>query len=197
MTSSVVLPISQPRQPGRQKPTRGRFWASDELELCADIDAAADALGDRAAARMERMRSLRRLALVLRAAGEVISNMDALDHQPLVLDEHDTLGIGGQLALAGVDPARLQRATKGAGESTGRCGDNVVKRGGVIRVLAGSGAVVLAHLVVGSEHDGLRFQGQVRSANWTSLANDPYPRDVFRVVHGDQNTWTSTRAFAA
>jgi hypothetical protein len=27
----------------------------------------------------------------------------------------------------------------------------------VIRVLAGSGAVVLAHLVVGSEHDGLGF----------------------------------------
>ncbi len=115
MTSSVVLPISPPRQPARPKPTPGRCGPSDELELRGDVDAAADALGDRAAARMERMRSLRRLALVLRAAGEVIANVDALDHEHLVLDDHDTLGVGGQLSLAGVDPARLQRASKGAG----------------------------------------------------------------------------------
>src|SRR6266849_1815719 len=68
MTSSVVLHISPPRQPARPKPTPGRCGPSDELELCGDVDAAADALGNRAAARVERMRSLRRLALVLRAA---------------------------------------------------------------------------------------------------------------------------------
>src|SRR5260370_2281310 len=175
MTSSVVLPIPQPRQPARPKPTPGRFWASDDLELCADIDAAANALGDRAAAGMERMRSLRRLALVLRAAGEVIANMDALDHQHLVLHDHDTLGIGGQLSLARVDPARLQRASKGARESTGRSGDHVVERGGVIGVLAGSGAVMLAHLVVGSEHDGLGLPGQTCPAPRPAPAHTPAP----------------------
>jgi hypothetical protein len=143
------------------------------------------------------MRSLRRLALVLRAAGEVIANVNALDHQHLVLDDHDTLGIRGQLSLAGVDPARLQRASKGARESTGRRGDHVVERRGVIGVLAGRGAVMLAHLVVGSEHDGLGFLRQVRSAEGTSLANDPDPRDVFGVVHDDQNTGRPPRALAA
>src|SRR5260370_15217652 len=115
MPSAVSPPPPPPRQPARPKPTPGRCGPSDELELRGDVDAAADALGDRAAARMERMRSLRRLALVLRAAGEVVANVDALDHEHLVLDDHDTLGVGGQLSLAGVDPARLQRASKGAG----------------------------------------------------------------------------------
>src|SRR6266851_6868156 len=98
MTSSVVLPISPPRLPARPKPTPGRCGPSDELELRGDVDAGADALGNGTAARMERMRSLRRLALVLRAAGEVIANVDALEHQQLVLDDDDTLGIGGQLS---------------------------------------------------------------------------------------------------
>src|SRR5216684_1544289 len=178
MTSSVVLPISPPRQPARPKPTPGRCGPSDELQLRGDVDAAADALGDRAAARVERMRSLRRLALVLGAAGEVIANVDALDHQHLVLDDHDTLGIGGQLSLAGVDPARLQRASKGTGESTGRRGDDVVERGRVVGVLAGSGAVMLAHLVVGPEYDGLGFHGQISPADWSALADNPHFRDV-------------------
>src|SRR5258708_510022 len=70
-----VPPISPLRQPARPKPTPGRWGPSDELELRGDFDAAADALGNRAAARLERMRSLPRLALVHRAAGEVIANV--------------------------------------------------------------------------------------------------------------------------
>src|SRR5260370_32988247 len=122
MPSAVSPPPPPPRQPARPKPTPGRCGPSDELELRGDVDAAADALGDRAAARMERMRSLRRLALVLRAAGEVIANVDALDHQHLVPDDHDTLGIGGPLSLARVAPPRLQRCPNGAPEATGRRG---------------------------------------------------------------------------
>src|SRR5260370_33003454 len=118
MPPSVALPSSQRRQPAGPKPTPGRCGPSDELELRGDFDAAADALGNRAAARVERMRSLRRLAFVLRAAGEVIANVDALDHEHLVLDDHDTLGIRGRLSLAGADPPPPHPPPKGPGEAT-------------------------------------------------------------------------------
>src|ERR1700694_1026356 len=116
---------------------------SDEFQLCADGDASADALGDRTAAGMERMRALGRLALVDRAPGEVIPNVDALDHEHLLLQHDDAFCIGAQPTLAGVYPARLQRGTQGPSESTGGRSHDVVERGGMVGILPRGGAVVL------------------------------------------------------
>jgi hypothetical protein len=131
---------------------------SDEFELCADGDAPADALGDRAATGMEGMRALGHLALVIGAPGEVIAHVDALDHEHLLLQHDDAFGIRAEPTLAGVDPARLQRATQGPGESTGGRGHHVVESGGMVRILPRSGAVMLANLIVRAEHDRPGFR---------------------------------------
>src|SRR5713226_1309139 len=159
---------------------------SDEFQLCRDVDAAADGLGDRAPAGVEGMRALGRLPLVLRAAGEAIPHVDALDHEHLVLQHDGAFGITGQPALARVDPARLQRATQGSSESTGGRGHHVVERGGMVGILPGGGAVVLADLIVSPEHDGFRLGRNVGAADRPALADDPHLRDVFRLIHADQ-----------
>ena len=104
---------------------------------------------------MEGVRPFSGLSLVLWTAEQAIAHQDALDDQDLVLDEDLTFGLRRQLAVASVDPARFQRASKCPCESTGRGGDHVVEGGGVIRVLTGGGAVVLSDLVVSPEDHGL------------------------------------------
>jgi len=94
-----------------------------------------------------------RFAFVLGAAGQRVGHPDPLDDQDLVFQVDLAFGFRCELSLACIDPARLQRATQGAGESTGGGGDDVIERRGVVGILAGRGAVVLAHLVMGAEED--------------------------------------------
>ena len=78
-----------------------------------------------------RVRPLRRLHLVGRERPQREDDMDPLE------DEHAFLGFDfavrdrGQLAAARADPARLQRAPKGAEQSTAGRGDDVIDRGRV------------------------------------------------------------------
>jgi hypothetical protein len=130
------------------------------------------------------MRALCCLALVVRHAAQRVVNLDPLDDQDLVLEVDLAFGLGGQLAAARVDPARLQRATEGAGESTRRRGDDVVESRGVLGVLAGSGAVVLTDGTMGAERDGLVFGRQVGLADRPALADDPDLAQVCRVRSG-------------
>jgi hypothetical protein len=114
---------------------------------------------------------------------------DLLDHKDFVLDVDFALGLGGQPALARVDPARLQRAPEGAGESTRRGGDHVIEGRRVFRVLARRGAVVLAHRAVGAERDGLLLRREVGLADGAALPDDPYLRDISRLewlIHSDE-----------
>jgi hypothetical protein len=108
--------------------------------------------------------------------------MDLLDYEHLVLEVHLAFGIRRKLSLACIDPARLQRATQGAGESTGGGGDDVVERGGVVGVLASRGAVVLANLIVGSEENRFRLNREECAAYGTPVADDPHARDVLGLL---------------
>jgi hypothetical protein len=120
------------------------------------------------------MRTLSRLALIVLTALENVADADPLDDQDLVLDEDITLRLRAQPSPARVDPARLQRATKGAGESA-RCGsDNVIEGGGVLGILPQCCSVVLAYLAMRSENDGFGFGRQVGHADRTLLADDPH-----------------------
>ena len=82
-------------------------------------------------------------------------DVDPLDDQDLLHEVDLALGLRRQPAPARVDPARFQRATQGAGESTCRGRHDVVERRRVIGVLTGCRAVVLAHRAVRAEGDGL------------------------------------------
>jgi hypothetical protein len=135
---------------------------------------------------MEGMRTLGRLALVIRTPGEVIPHVDALDHEHLVLQHDDTFGIGAQPTLACIDPTRLQRATQGSRQSTGSRGHHVVERGGVVWILPRRSPVMLADLVVRPEHDRLGLGWEIGAADRPALADDSDLRDVLRLHHADQ-----------
>jgi hypothetical protein len=138
------------------------------------------------------MRTLCSLTLLVRASGEVVAHVDGLDHQHLFLEHDHAIGVGGQPAFARIDPARLQRAAKGARQSTGGSRDDVVEGGRMVWVLARGRAVVLPHLVVGSKHDRFGLRRQEGLSNGPPLTNDPNPGDVLGLVHPDHSSPTFT-----
>ncbi len=76
---------------------------------------------------MNRVRALRRFSPV-RVKPQVIRHVDATDHQHVafLLDFAD--GVRAEPALAGRNPARLQRASERAGQSAGGGRNEVVQR---------------------------------------------------------------------
>jgi hypothetical protein len=123
---------------------------------------------------VEGVRSLGGLPLVLGAVAQRVCDPDSFDDKDLVLEVDLSLGLRGQSPLARIDPARLQRATKGAGESTGGRGHDVIERRGVFRVLTRRGAVVLAHGPMRAKDHRPVFGREERLANGSALADDPY-----------------------
>src|SRR5579859_4550947 len=128
------------------------------------------------------MGALGRFLLFFRATPQRVANRDPLDHQDLLILVDLALGLRGEPALARIDPARLQRATQRAGQSTGGGGHHVVERGRVLGVLAWRRAVVLADLVVGAEDHRVRFRRQESLPDRSALTDDPHLRNVDRAV---------------
>jgi hypothetical protein len=120
----------------------------------------------------------RGLAFIFRTAVELISDPDPFDHQHAAFHLDVTLGLRAQMALTGFDLARLQRATQGPGQSTGRRGDDVVEGGGLRVVLAGGRLVVLRHLVMDAEKHRLPLRRKVRPPERALHPLDPNPGDV-------------------
>ena len=74
------------------------------------------------------VRPRRGLLFVRGAALQLITHADALDDQDAVFDLDIAFGLRHEPALIRRDPARLQRATQGAGQSTGRRRNHIVER---------------------------------------------------------------------
>ena len=100
-------------------------------------------------------------------------DVNPADHQHafFFLDLADC--IGNQHAIASRDLTRLQRASIGAEQSTGRGRHDVVERGGVLlntrRVAL---EVVLSDGAVDAEGDGIGFAREPRKPQWSSHAFD-------------------------
>ena len=103
-----------------------------------------------------------RRLLVRRATSQLIADPNALDDEHAALDLDVALGLGCEVSLAGVDLARLQRATQRAGESTCRGGDHVIERCRMRLELAGFRPVMRRHLVVHAERNRLGLSREVR-----------------------------------
>jgi hypothetical protein len=125
-----------------------------ELKRRGDVDAMVDRAVDRAGVRVEAMRAFRRLTLI-RWQQQAIGDVDAADdeHVALFLDLADRFR--RQEPFSGWDLARLQRTAKGAGQSAGRRGDQIVERRVARLVHPLVDAVVLGHGRVHAELDGL------------------------------------------
>jgi hypothetical protein len=109
--------------------------------------------------------------------------VDALDYEDafLLLDFAD--GFGNEPVNRRGDLTRLQRASKGSGESTRGPGDDVVERGRVGREGVRRHFVVLGDCSVDAEDYGLRLGRQVRAAHRASLALDADFGSVDYVCH--------------
>jgi hypothetical protein len=141
---------------GRYVGPKGHQRLPRELQLGGDFDGTAYALRHRAPRSMKAVGPLGRLPLVAWASGQQITNSNPLDNEHPILQHDITFRLRDQLSIAGIDLARLQRVPQGPCESTGSGSYHIVESGRVVRVLAESGAVVLANLVVCSEEDWLR-----------------------------------------
>lgn len=108
------------------------------------------------------VRPLSRVPLIGRTPAQAIAHPDPLDHQHPVLHLDVAFGVRLQLPLPGVDPARLQRATQGAGQSAGGGGNHVVERGGPGLNPLRQPAVVLADGAVGAKRNRLGLGRKVR-----------------------------------
>jgi hypothetical protein len=130
----------------------------DELKLGTHVDAALEAAGNRARARMDAVDTLGFLPLLRRYRQPVV-NCDPLNHEHAVTvvylaDRLDLVPLGIDFDLT-----RLQRAGESACQSAARRGDDVVERRGVRRELLRIDSVVLGHLGMHAESHGLALPG--------------------------------------
>jgi hypothetical protein len=82
--------------------------------------------------------------------------------------------VGGQPAVAGVDPARLQRAAKSAGQSPAGRGHDIIQCRGMRRILLRGDFIVDSNLRVHAENHRLGFSRQVCQPNRAALPFDTH-----------------------
>ena len=170
---------------GRRQPNAADA-GSREVERRGDLDRALDALRHRAPRRVEAVRPLGRLQLLLRTPGELVAHPDPLDDQHLVLQDDISFRFGRQFPSARVNPARLQRAPEGPGQSTSGSRDKIVERRRMVWVLPGGRSIVLADFIVGAEEHWSRLSRQKRFADRPALPHDPHLGYVFDVIHSNE-----------
>ena len=153
-----------------------------EDQLGRDRDRGYQRAVDRAALGVHSVHALRgRPVLFVRLQFQLY--VDALDDEHAVLFFDFACGFSGQPVDGCGNLTRLQRASKGAGQSTGGRGDDVVESGGV-----GWGGfrryfVVFGDGAVDSENHRLRFGRQVGAAQGAFFALDAHFRAIDYFSH--------------
>ena len=120
------------------------------------------------------VRSLGGLALVLRAARQCVVHPDPPDDEHPVFHLDVAFGRRHQSAAARIDPARLQRATQGAGQSTSGGRYHVVESGGVRLKRPRRCLIVRRHLVVHPEENRLGLCWEIRPSKRALHSLDAY-----------------------
>ena len=174
--------------PGDSCPLRNRRaivrLAILHLKRGGDGNTATERTIHRAGFGVEPMDTLRELA-VCGIEFQVVGDVDTANDEHLPVQFDLTGRVRGQPPLAGRDPARLQRAPKGAGESPGGRGHDVIQRGGVRRVDLGIHAVVFRDLRMDAEECRLILGRKIGAAQRTLHAlNSNLGAVRYRVVHG-------------
>ncbi len=109
---------------------------------------------------------------------EVINNMNASDHQYAIFCLDLASDFGRQLFIAGVDLARFQRASEGAGESTTGRSNDKVQRGRVWLGNLRADSVVFGNRTVHAKEHRLRLGWQVGQAQRPNLSLNADMRNV-------------------
>jgi hypothetical protein len=158
-----------------------------DLHLRGDGDGVAERTVDRAMLGVEAVHALDGGASLGRG-GEVIGDVDAADDQDVVFELDLTPDLGREATVAGVDVARLQRTSEGAGQSAAGGGYDIVESRGVGLDDLGIHLVVGGDGTVDAESHGTGFGGEIGESQRPGLALDSHLRNIDDVAH-----WTSER----
>jgi hypothetical protein len=109
--------------------------------------------------------------------------VDAPNHEHAFVLLDFTYSLGHKTVDRRGDLTRLQRASKGSGESTGGRGDNIVERSGMRRKGIRRNLIMLGDCAMDAEDHRRRLRGQVSAAQRTSLALDAHFRSIDYVSH--------------
>jgi len=112
-------------------------------------------------------------SMVLRRA-EPQPDMDPPDHQNSLIRFDFAFRFRAEPPIRGGNLTRLQRASKGAAQSTRGAGDDVVERGCTRRVSIRRHPVVLGDGAVDPEGHRLRLGREKRVAHWPAEAFNPH-----------------------
>ena len=162
------------------------FLRTCECQFRGDLDGRFQRPVDRAEIGKNAMHSLGRL-LMLGTRLQAQNYVNAPDDQHSILGLHFTRRIRRQFPGRGINLTRLQRASKGPGESACRRRDDIVERSGMGFEDIGGHFVVLRHGAVYSEENGGRLRGQPGTPKRSLYALDPHPRHVRYIFHGDHD----------
>lgn len=110
--------------------------------------------------------------------------VNAADDEDVILGFDFTDGLGNQARIRCINLTRLQRASEGAGESTGGSGDDVIEGGGVGIENLRRDLIVFGDRAMHAEQDGRGFGRQPGPAERAFEAFDFDLRAIDDVGHG-------------
>ncbi len=113
-----------------------------------------------------------------RRCRQVIDHVNAPDHQHVIFRLDLASDFRRQVLIARIYLTRLQRAPKGADQSTSGSGDDVIERRRVRLGDLRADFVVLGDGSVHAEPHRFSFSRQISEARRTGFALDPYMRNV-------------------
>ena len=109
--------------------------------------------------------------------------MDAPNHEHAFVLLDFTYSLGHQPVNRRGNLTRLQRASKGSGESTGGCRDNIVESRRMRRKSIRRNLIVFCDRAMHAEDYRLRFRRQISAPHRTSLPLDAHFRSIDYVSH--------------
>ena len=109
--------------------------------------------------------------------------VDAADHQDVVFRLDFAHGLGNQPRVRRINVTRFQRASEGAGESTGGGGDNVIERRRVRFEHFGRHLIMLGYRAMHAESHRCGFGRQPGPAQRASDALNPDMRTIGHFRH--------------
>ncbi len=114
---------------------------------------------------------------------QVVADVDPLEHQDATRQLDLAFAVSPETTASGGDTARFQRAPERAGQSTGRCRDDVVEGGGVRRAGVRRHAIMLGDLAMHAERDWVGLCRQPRPAQRPFLPFDAHLGSVDDLTH--------------
>ena len=149
---SILLRLSFPSSPGPPA------LYSDQFERRTNPDGSLKRASDGTVPRVDVVNPFNRLPLVRRRS-ELIAYVNASDHKHVSLELNFSDCFRTKPVIAGVDLARLQRASECPGESTGGRGNDIIQGCGMRWISIRGNLVMLSDLGMNAEDDRLFLCG--------------------------------------